>query len=140
MCVALAAVLVGGLLAGCSAGTPPSPPGPEPTASPSSTPFPLPTDGVSLVTLGLQNGPREFTVPRAAVLAQVVDQANNVVLVLRAPPGDEVSDYLRRTLPGAGFAITAADPDGATFTFDGHGWTGSFTSGNGTSAVLLRPV
>lgn len=94
---------------------------------------------MSLAALGLQHGPREFTVPRAVVLARVVDQADNVVLVLSAPPAVEVGKYLRRTLPKSGFTITAAAPDDASLAFDGRGWTGSFTSTNEASAILLRP-
>lgn len=138
-----AALLVA--LAGCGAtGTDPSPsatprPTLSPSASPSATGAPIPADGVGLVGFGIENGPAQFSVPRGAVASSVVDQADNVVVVLSAPPPREVVGYLERTLPPAGFVITDTDSTDTTFTFDGNGWQGSFTTGDGVSAILLRP-
>jgi hypothetical protein len=143
-----ATVLVLALLAGCGSGEdPPVPEGtatPGPTAStspaPSATPAATPADGVTLASLGFLNGPvRQLTLPRTALLSAAVDQTNNVTAVLAQPPPPDVADYLRRTLPATGFTITADDPDGSALTFTGHGWTGSFTASDTTSAVLLRP-
>ena len=59
--------------------------------------------------------------------------------MLSAPPPAEVTGYLRRALPAAGFTILSADASGSAVTFAGHGWRGSFTSDARASAVLLRP-
>ncbi len=89
--------------------------------------------------LGVTNGPDAFTVPRGSVLATVVDQPNNVVLVFSTPGPTEVADYLREALPATGFAVT--EPVRAeTFTFRGNGWSGSFTASGGSAAILLRPL
>lgn len=138
------------LASACAAGADPLPPvSPRAVASPSARPGgsgsvtagPVPNDGVSLQSLGYVNGPaREFSLPRTAVLQAAVDQANNVTAVLAQPPPVDVADYLRRTLPATGFTVTADDPAALTLTFTGHGWTGSFTASEATSAVLLRPV
>jgi hypothetical protein len=129
------------LLGGCGgSGSPPVPP--PVTATPSRTAaVSVPADGVTLRSLGYLNGPVEqFTLPRTALVAAAVDQANNVTAVLSSPPPSDVAAYLRRALPATGFAVTADDPDGPALTFAGHGWTGSFTAGEATSAILLRPA
>jgi hypothetical protein len=104
----------------------------------------VPADGLTLAAFGFTNGPvNEFSLPRTAVLASKVDQANNVVAVLSSPSPSDVAAYLRRTLPAAGFELRRSERE--TMTFDGYGWVGSFTGTNnaggagGTSAVLLRP-
>ena len=115
---------------------PPSPPPPAPSAA-----VTVPADGLPLREFGYSFGPLDaFSLPRDAVLVTSVDQADNVTAVLARPPAREVADYLRRALPSAGFTITADDVTGSTLTFTGHGWSGSFTGGQGSSAVLLRPA
>jgi hypothetical protein len=100
----------------------------------------IPSDGITLATLGYLHGPLEqFSLPRTAVITTKVDQPNNVTAVVSSPPAREVGAYLRRALPAAGFVITADRPAANTMTFAGHGWSGSFTSDAGASAVLLRP-
>lgn len=99
----------------------------------------LPADGASLPTLGYVNGPVQFSLPRSAVLTATVDQENNVTAVLSHPPATEVAAYLRRTLPVTGFTIVDDDQAGLAMAFAGHGWRGSFTGNETTSAVLLRP-
>jgi hypothetical protein len=134
-----AVALLGCLLVGCSAGYSsdfsPAPP------SPSSVPRPsIPADGITLADLGFLNGPiQQFSVPRTAVIAAKVDQTNNVAVVISSPTPAAVASYLRRTLPSAGFAITADDPTEKTMAFVGNGWSGSFTGDSRASAVLLRP-
>jgi predicted CoA-binding protein len=85
----------------------------------------------------------QFSLPRMAVLKAKVDQPNNVAAVVSSPSPAEIASYLRRTLPAAGFTITADNPAAKTLTFIGNGWTGSFTGDNNgvsaVSAVLLRP-
>lgn len=138
----VAILLAAVVLAGCGnrAGvTPPTsaPPTPPPHVS-------VPADGLTLAAFGFLNGPvQEFSLPRTAVLASKVDQANNVAAVLSSPSPSEVSDYLRRSLPAAGFELRRDER--RTMTFDGYGWVGVFTGTDsptgtgGTSAVLLRP-
>ena len=135
-------VLVAAMLAACAGKAGVIQPTTEaPTPPPSVS---VPADGVTLGAFGFTNGPvREFSLPRSTVLASKVDQANNVTVVLSSPSPLEVADYLRRSLPVAGFELRH-DQSG-TMTFDGHGWAGSFTgtdnpAGTGaSSAVLLRP-
>ena len=127
------------MLAGCSAapnGTRPSG-GPSPSAPTAGAS--IPADGVSLAELGFQNGPSDrVSLPRGVSFVTSADQPNAVTLVIDRPSGDEVATYLRRTLPAAGFTI---DSDlGATLTFTGFGWTGSFTGSAGGSALVLRPA
>jgi hypothetical protein len=99
-----------------------------------------------LAAFGFINGPvNEFSLPRGATLVSKVDQANNVTAVMSSPAPGEVADYLRRSLPAAGFVVTRDDREAMTVMFHGYGWSGGFTgttspSGSGgTSAVLLRP-
>jgi hypothetical protein len=141
--LAVAIALLGCLLMGCSAGSSsdssPAPPVVFPAGPPS-----VPSDGVSLAALGYLNGPvQQFSLPRIAVLKAKVDQPNNVAAVVSSPSPVEIATYLRRTLPAAGFTITADNPAAKTLTFIGNGWTGSFTGDNNgvsaVSAVLLRP-
>jgi hypothetical protein len=133
-------------LLGCAA--PPAPaaaPASAPAAS-SSPAVRLPADGVLLRDFGDHFGPLDsFSLPRTSVVFAAVDQADNVTLVLSAPSAADVTAYLRRALPAAGFTVTAGGSAGAgtTLTFVGHGWAGSVT-GAGTggaeaTGVLLRP-
>jgi hypothetical protein len=113
---------------------------PRPSVTPSPVTVSIPADGIALAWYGYTNGPvQQFSLPRGSELVSRVDQANNVAAVLSRPAPEAVADYLRRALPAAGFAITADDRAALTLTFSGYGWTGSFTAGDGTSAVLLRP-
>jgi hypothetical protein len=135
----VAVALLGCLLVGCSAGysSDSSPAAPSPSAA---RPRLVPSDGITLAELGFLNGPIEqFSLPRRVVITAKVDQPNNVAVVISSPSPAEVVSYLRRTLPSAGFAITAEDPSEKTMTFVGNGWSGSVTGDSRASAVLLRP-
>ena len=136
-------------LSGCGAadsGRLPTPSGTSrtPSATPSDTPQPTPSPlppGRTLRSLGYLNGPVEqFSVPEAAVVSAAVDQENNVTVVLSQPSAAEVANYLRATLPAAGFTITKDDPAALAMTFTGFGWAGSFTGSATAAAVLLRPL
>jgi hypothetical protein len=138
----LVGILAAVMLAGCGnqASVTPrtsAPPPPPPQVS-------VPADGLTLAALGFTNGPvEEFSLPRTAVLASKVDESTNVAAVLSSPSPAQVADYLRRSLPDAGFELRRDER--GTMTFDGYGWAGSFTgtqsaAGGGTSAVLLRPL
>ena len=130
------------LSSGCAGELPP--PDPTTSSAPASTPagsVSIPADGVTLRSLGYSFGPvDQLSLPRSAVISAAVDQANNVTAVLSAPPAGEVAAYLRRALPAAGFSIIEDDPAALTLTFTGHGWRGSFTGNETTSALLLRPA
>lgn len=129
------------VLAGCGGADPTAPTAADgtPTANAAPAPAPVPTDGLPLTAFGYASGPPGFSLPRGTRLAAAVDQADNVTAVLSTPSPPEVAAYLRRTLPGAGFTVID-DPGGTTLTFRGRGWSGSVTSGSGTTAVLLRPL
>ena len=124
------------LLVSCSA-----PVRPElPTDSPPTATVEVPADGLTLRSLGVTNGPVDaFTLPRDVVVSTRVDLPSGVTVVLSSPPAVEVGEYLRRTLPGTGFVVTADDPAGAALTFTGYGWQGSFTGTGDSSAVTLQP-
>jgi hypothetical protein len=131
------------VLVSCSQGnglTPAPTPVPTPQASVS-----VPSDGRTLAAFGFTHGPvEEFSLPRTASLVSRVDQPNNVTAIISSPSPAQIADYLRRSLPAAGFVITRDDAAVTTLTFEGHGWSGSFTGGGlegaaATSAVLLRP-
>lgn len=127
------------MLAGCGA----APDGPRPTGG-TSTPAPtasasIPADGVTLAELGFQNGPTDrVSLPRDVLFATSADQPNAVTLVIDRPSGEAVADYLRRSLPAAGFTI--GSDLGTTLTFSGFGWAGSFTGSTDGSALVLRPA
>lgn len=120
------------LVAGCSAGVP-GEPEPSPTAHLTA---PVPDDGVLLGDLGFRHAPEGVSIPRGAVVSERIDQANNVTLVMTAPPGTELAGYLRRTLPEQGFEIIADDNNSLVFT-RGR-WDGAFTTEAGYSALTLR--
>lgn len=127
--LALVALLA---VAGCSTA-------PTPTPAPSMTvsaPAEAPADGVLLSDLGFVNAPPGFSIPRGADIEQEVDSANNVTVVLAAPAGDEVADYLRRNLPAMGFTITA-DANGSLL-FESAVHDGAFTVTGELSALSLR--
>jgi hypothetical protein len=138
--LAAVAALLGCLLAGCSAGHSSDFNTPPPAASPTRPPS-IPSGGVTLAELGYLNGPaQQFSLPSSAVIRAKVDQPNNVVAVVSSPSPVELSSYLRRALPAAGFMIIADSPATNTMTFTGHGWSGSYTGDERASAVLLRPL
>jgi hypothetical protein len=129
-------------LISCGAALPTGTESSGPSVSPSgpTAQVSIPGEGVPLLAFGYTNGPiTQFSLPRTSVLVSKVDQPNNVAAVLSRPAPAEVADYLRRALPATGFTIEQDDRAAVTMTFDGYGWTGSFTANADTSAVLLRP-
>lgn len=95
---------------------------------------------MTLRQIGFENGPvDEFSLPRELVITTRVDQPNVVTIVLARPSPETVEDYLRATLPDAGFTIDARADTGQAMTFEGNGWTGAFTGTISTSAIILRP-
>ena len=129
-------------LVSCGAALPAGEAGSSGSSSPSgpTVQVSIPGDGAPLAAFGYTNGPvAQFSLPKTSSLVSKVDQPNNVAAVLSRPAPAEVADYLRRALPATGFTINTDDRAAVTMTFDGYGWTGSFTANAGTSAVLLRP-
>lgn len=134
------------LVSGCSAGpVAPDPSGSSASASSASSgsavsPVPsitIPSDGVSLRTLGFSNGPAEFSLPVGTVLSTSADQIQQVTAVISSPAPAEVSQYLLQVLPTTGFTVGRNQTDAIEFT--GYGWTGSFVATGGLSAVTLQP-
>ena len=137
--LAATVALLGWLLVGCSAGYPADGSSAAPTTAAASA-WSIPLDGISLAEHGYLNGPiQQFSLPRTAVIMAKVDQPNNVTVVVSSPAPVELRSYLLRSLPAAGFQITADSPEANTMTFAGHGWNGNFTGDDRASAVLLRP-
>lgn len=128
----LAALFAALALSACAAAPEPSP-SPTPLAS---TVTAAPDDGVLLGDLRFDNAPAGLSIPRGSVIAERIDSPNNVTVVLTAPDGLTVVDYLRRTLPEVGFTITGDDQN--SLLFDGGGWQGAFTTSDGYSALTLR--
>lgn len=117
---------------GCSAApTLPVPPTVAPTAATT-----VPADGVLLASLGFQHAPAGFSVPAAATVVERVDQTNTVVAILTAPSGLEIAAYLRRTLPEAGWAITADGNN--SLLFERGSLRGAFTVNGPQSALAIR--
>jgi len=134
-----AVALLGWPLVSCTAGYPSEGSSAVPTTTSAPAPS-IPSDGVTLAALGYLNGPiQQVSLPRTAVIMAKVDQPNNVTAVVSSPSPAELRSYLLRTLPAAGFQITADRPEANTLTFAGHGWNGNFTGDDRASAVLLRP-
>lgn len=126
------AVMAG--VVGCSAAPPPSASTAtsEPTAAPNEQ-----DGGVTLDTLGWNNGPAaQVSLPEKVQISQRVDQSNVITAVLDAPDGPTTAQWLARTLPEGGFTVT--DHSERAVLFTGHGWDGSFTSNPEVSAITLR--
>jgi hypothetical protein len=137
--LAAAVAFLGWLLVSCSTGYPTDSSSVAPTTASALAPS-IPPDGSSLADLGYLNGPiQQFSLPRTTMITARVDQPNNVAAVISSPSAPELRSYLLRTLPTAGFQITADRPEVNTMTFAGHGWNGDFTGDDRASAVLLRP-
>lgn len=141
--------VAGLVLTACGAAPDPAPspttaassPTPSTPAASSPAPSARVGTGLTLRQLGFENGPLdEFSLPRDLVLTTSVDQPNVVTIVLASPSPGTVEDYLRSTLPAAGFRIDARAAAGAAMTFRGHGWSGGFTGTGASSAIVLRPA
>jgi hypothetical protein len=99
----------------------------------------LPADGVLLRDFGYRFGPLDsFSLPRTSVVSAAVDQADNVTLVLSAPSAGDVTAYLRRALPAAGFTLTAGRATGAGTTLTFAVTAGRATRPRGDRCVPVR--
>ncbi|MGV8845687.1 hypothetical protein [Tessaracoccus sp.] len=117
---------------GCSA-APPQPPPPTPTPTAVAT---VRGDGVLLSRLGFGFAPSDFSVPGTSEITERVDQENTVVAVFTAPSGLEIASYLRDTLPGQGWNITADENN--SLLFERGVERGAFTVTGALAALSLR--
>jgi len=132
----MVATMVAGLalvtLAGCAAAVPPTP-SPTPVASAIVTP----DQGQSLAALGFTNGPAALIwLPTGVQLTYTADQPNALIAAGDSSQAGAVQDYLRQTLPGLGWQITA-DADGGLMFQQGN-WQGAYALGTDSWALTVR--
>ncbi len=96
----------------------------------------VPGDGVLLSSLGYSNAPDDFSVPVGSTITERVDQENTVVAVLTAPSGLDIAAYLRETLPGRGWEITADGNN--SLLFERGEEYGAFTVTGAYAALSIR--
>ena len=118
---------------GCAAGPVPVESTPGTTTSIAVS---VPADGVLLRSLGYRNAPEGFSVPADSRITERVDQENTVVAVFTAPGGLEIAHYLRETLPGQGWSITADDK--SSLLFERGQQRGAFTVNGAFAGLSLR--
>lgn len=117
---------------GCSAVAPePFEPVPSPTAA-----VTVRGDGVLMESLGYSFAPKGFSLPASSVIKQGINQENTVVAIFSEPDGDVVAAYLRETLPGEGWKITA-DANGSLL-FERGEERGAFTVSDESTALAIR--
>ena len=127
-----AVVLVATALAGCSA----APTGTTETSAPA-PPIVTPSQGQPLSALGLAQGPAGLIwLPAGVPLTYTADQPNLVIAAGPAAQASQVEDYLRLTLPGLGWRITA--DGGGALTFEQGEWHGGFVTGQVSWALTAR--
>ncbi|MDR0784112.1 MAG: hypothetical protein LBE83_10210 [Propionibacteriaceae bacterium] len=127
----LALVVVGCLaLVGCSAAWD----GYDPPEPPTLT---TPSTGASLAGLGFTNAIGEaIWLPTGVLITFFADQPNLVIAAGVIEEAELVEDYLRVTLPGLGWEITADAPGGLLFTKDD--WQGAYAVGADNWALTVR--
>ena len=111
----------------------------SPEAAPATAPsaaVSVPADAVTLRDLGLTNAPEGVSLPKGAVVSDMINMGNNVTAVVVSPSGAEVAEHLRTALPAAGFTITADGAD--SLLFEGGAWQGAFTVNGEVAALSLR--
>ena len=87
-------------------------------------------------SLGYSFAPEGFSLPATSVITQGVDQANTVVAVFAEPDGDVIAAYLRETLTGDGWKITADAND--SLLFERGDEQGAFTVNEDSTALAIR--
>ena len=129
----LSGLVVCWLLAGCAAGPGTLVGPPEVESSVPATP----ARGQSLSALGFNNGPADLIwLPSGVRVAHVADQPNALIVIGGAAEGPQIQDYLRQTLPGLGWQITADAPGG--LLFQQAEWQGAYALGAGSWALTVR--
>ena len=120
------------LLTGCSAAS-------TEVADVSTAPAPVatPSSGRSLSDVGFTNGSAPLVwLPTGISLTYTADQPNVLIVTGDASQAPQVEDYLRQTLPGLGWRITAESAGGLMFT-QGE-WHGAYVLGGDTWALTVR--
>lgn len=119
------------LLAGCSAA--PDNPAPTPTVSTVVTP----SSGQPLTAWGFTHEPADLIwLPGSVSLTYTADQPNLLIAAGTAAQADLVQSYLRTTLPGLGWRITADAAGG--LLFEQGEWRGAYALGSNSWALTVR--
>ncbi|MCL2736206.1 MAG: hypothetical protein FWD75_06195 [Propionibacteriaceae bacterium] len=127
---ALCAVVVCLGMAGCSA----VPVGIQDTPSVAVV---TPQEGQSLAQRGFTHPPADqIWLPSSTILTYTADQPNLLIGVGPADQSDTVQEFLRETLPGLGWQITADAPGG--LLFERGAWHGAYALGDTSWALTVR--
>ena len=123
------------LLAGCSIASTGT--GETPTGSEVAPVISTPSSGRSLSNLGFTNGAAPLVwLPTGIQVTYTADQPNLLIVTGVAAQAAQVEAYLRQTLPGLGWHITA-EADGGLM-FDQAEWHGAYVLGEDTWALTVR--
>jgi len=96
-----------------------------------------PSQGSSLATVGITNSMAERVwLPAGTELTYTADQPNLLIAIGVLGQADQVQDYLRQTLPGLGWTITADEPGG--LIFEQSDWHGGYAVGADSWALTVR--
>ena len=121
------------LLAGCSAAST----GTFGTAQPPTPAVVTPSSGRSLSDVGFTNGAARLVwLPVGTEVTYTADQPNLLIVTGDSSQASNVEDYLRQTLPGLGWRITAEADGGLMFTQ--AEWHGAYALGTDTWALTVR--
>ena len=121
------------LLAGCSAASN----GTFGTAEPPIPAVVTPSQGRSLSDAGFANGAAPLVwLPTGTRLTYTADQPNLLIVTGESSQASQVEEYLRQTLPGLGWRITAEADGGLMFT-QGE-WHGAYALGTDSWALTVR--
>lgn len=97
----------------------------------------IPSQGQSLSEAGFTNGPGDLVwLPQGIRLEYAADQPNLLIAVGDSSQAPEVEDYLRQTLPGLGWRITA--DAGGGLMFEQGEWHGAYALGTDSWALTVR--
>ena len=99
--------------------------------------FATPNQGRSLSSVGFTNGAASLVwLPSGTRLTYTADQPNLLIVTGDSSQADQVEDYLRQTLPGLGWRITAESDGG--LLFDQGEWHGAYALGQDSWALTVR--
>ena len=91
--------------------------------------------GMPLSSLGIRNGPANFSLPSGISLSRIIDQEANVTLVVEHPDSArQLYDYLRDHLEQMGWTIEAISND--AIVFSSSDWRGAYAMNGSESAGL----
>lgn len=94
--------------------------------------------GVTLASLGFQNGPEGFLVPQGLTFSQRVDQENVVTLIVPVRQGQGLLDFLNDNLGAQGYQIEGSSDD--SLVFSSPDWEGAFTMSDEQAGLTLRAL